>query len=77
NQVLVAKDQRFAVRLLEQGSITDNKGKVEFLIKSSLGTESVTSSLFPVYNNEFWSVGITRELSSGYDQEVKNEFETT
>ena len=77
NQVLVAKDQRFAVRLLEQGSITDNKGKVEFLITSSLGTTSVTSSLFPVYNNEFWSVGITRELSSGYDQEVKNEFETT
>ena len=28
---------------------------------------SVTSSLFPVFNNEFWSVGVTRELSSGYD----------
>ena len=67
NQVLVAKDQRFAVRLLEQGSITDNKGKVEFLITSSLGTASVTSSLFPVYNNQFWSVGITRESSSGYN----------
>ena len=67
NQVLLAKDQRFAVRLLEQGSITDNKGKVEFLITSSLGTASVTSSLFPVYNNEFWSVGITRESSSGYN----------
>ena len=67
NQVLVAKDQRFAVRLLEQGSTTDNKGKVEFLITSSLGTASVTSSLFPVYNNEFWSVGITRESSSGYN----------
>ena len=81
NQVLVAKnignEQAFAVRLLEQGSTTDNKGKVEFLMSSSFGTESVTSSLFPVYNNEFWSVGITRELSSGYDQEVKNEFETT
>jgi len=81
NQVLVAKnignEQAFAVRLLEQGSTTDNKGKVEFLLTSSFGTESVTSSLFPVYNNEFWSVGITRELSSGYDQEVKNEFETT
>ena len=77
NQVLLAKDQRFAVRLIDEGSTTDNKGKVEFLISSSFGTESVTSSLFPVYNNEFWSVGITRELSSGYDQEVKNEFETT
>ena len=81
NQVLVAKnignEQAFAVRLLEQGSTTDNKGKVEFLMSSSFGTESVTSSLFPVYNNEFWSVGITREKSSGYDQEVKNEFETT
>ena len=77
NQVLVAKDQKFAVRLIDEGSTTDNKGKVEFLISSSFGTESVTSSLFPVYNNEFWSVGVTRELSSGYDQEVKNEFETT
>ena len=67
NQVLVAKDQRFAVRLLDEGSISDNKGKVEFLITSSLGTTSVTSSLFPVYNNEFWSVGITRESSSGYN----------
>jgi len=67
NQVLVAKDQRFAVRLLDEGSISDNKGKVEFLITSSLGTASVTSSLFPVYNNEFWSVGITRESSSGYN----------
>ncbi len=67
NQVLVAKDDKFAVRLLEQGSTTDNKGKVEFLITSSLGTASVTSSLFPVYNNEFWSVGITRESSSGYN----------
>ena len=67
NQVLVAKDQRFAVRLIDEGSTTDNKGKVEFLISSSLGTASVTSSLFPVFNNEFWSVGITREKSAGYD----------
>ena len=67
NQVLVAKDDKFAVRLLDEGSISDNKGKVEFLITSSLGTASVTSSLFPVYNNEFWSVGITRESSSGYN----------
>ena len=67
NQVLVAKDQRFAVRLIDEGSTTDNKGKVEFLISSSLGTTSVTSSLFPVFNNEFWSVGITREKSAGYD----------
>ena len=67
NQVLVAKDQRFAVRLIDEGSTSDNKGKVEFLISSSLGTTSVTSSLFPVFNNEFWSVGITREKSAGYD----------
>ena len=43
NQVLVAKnignEQAFAVRLLEQGSTTDNKGKVEFLISSSIGTK--------------------------------------
>jgi hypothetical protein len=76
NQVLLAKnignEQGFAVRLIDEGSTTDNKGKVEFIISSSLtgsvfGTQSVTSSLFPVFNNEFWSVGITRESSSGYN----------
>jgi len=82
NQVLLAKDGDFAVRLLDEGSITDKKGKVEFVISSSLtgsvfGTQSVTSSLFPVFNNEFWSVGVTRELSSGYDPEVTAEFDTT
>ena len=53
--------------MIDEGSTSDNKGKVEFLISSSLGTTSVTSSLFPVFNNEFWSVGITREKSAGYD----------
>ena len=82
NQVLLAKDGDFAIRLLDEGSATDNKGKVEFVISSSLtgsvfGTKSVTSSLFPVFNNEFWSVGVTRELSSGYDPEVTAEFDTT
>ena len=82
NQVLLAKDGDFAIRLLDEGSLTDSKGKVEFIISSSLtgsvfGTKSVTSSLFPVFNNEFWSVGVTRELSSGYDPEVTAEFDTT
>ena len=67
NQVLLAKDNEFLVRLKEEGSITDNKGRVEFILSSSMGTSSVSSSLFPVYNNEFWSVGITREKNSGYD----------
>ena len=67
NQVLLAKDNEFLVRLKEEGSTTDNKGRVEFILSSSAGTGSVSSSLFPVYNNEFWSVGITRESSSGYD----------
>ena len=67
NQVLLSKDNEFLVRLKEEGSTTDNKGRVEFILSSSMGTGSVSSSLFPVYNNEFWSVGITREKNSGYD----------
>jgi len=67
NQVLLSKDNEFLVRLKEEGSITDNKGRIEFILSSSMGTGSVSSSLFPVYNNEFWSVGITREKNSGYD----------
>jgi len=77
NQVLLAKDNEFVVRLKETSSISDNKGSVEFLISSSLGSGSVSSSEFPIYNNEFWSVGITRETGSGYDQEVTAEFDTT
>ena len=79
NQVLLAKDDDFVVRLKDEGSITDNKGKIEFLISSSLGTSSVTSSLFPVFNNEFWSVGITRESSSVYDviSDRTGEYNTT
>ena len=84
NQVLLAKDGDFAIRLLDEGSATDNKGKVEFVISSSLtgsifGTESVTSSLFPVFNNEFWSVGVTRESSSVYDviSDRTGEYNTT
>ena len=77
NQVLLAKDNEFVVRLKETNSISDNKGSVEFLISSSLGSGSVSSSEFPIYNNEFWSVGITRETGSGYDQEVTAEFDTT
>jgi len=64
------------VRLKETSSIDDNKGRVEFLISSSLGTGSISSSEFPVYNNEFWSVGISRELNSGTTQRT-TEFNTT
>jgi len=72
SQVLLAKDGDFAIRLKEEGSTTDNKGRVEFIVSSSIsgstfGTASVSSSLFPVYNNEFWSVAVSRETSSGYD----------
>ena len=83
NQVLLAKSgssgNAFAVRLKEEGSTTDNKGRVEFILSSSAGTGSVSSSLFPVYNNEFWSVGITRESSSVYDviSDRTGEYNTT
>ena len=83
NQVLLAKSgssgNAFAVRLKEEGSTTDNKGRVEFILSSSAGTRSVSSSLFPVYNNEFWSVGVTRESSSVYDviSDRTGEYNTT
>jgi len=73
SQILLAKGGDFAIRLKEEGSTTDNKGRVEFIVSgspdstSSFGTASVSSSLFPVFNNEFWSVAVSRETSSGYD----------
>ena len=46
---------------------TDNLGRVQFSISGSSGNTFVTSSLLPVYNDDMFSVMLTRKSSSGAD----------
>ena len=62
NQVLVRRDTDWAIRLKDNGSV-DNRGYVSFMLSGSDGYKEVSSSNFPVYDNEFWSVMLTRTMS--------------
>ena len=62
NQVLVRRGTNWAIRLKDNGSV-DNRGHVSFLLSGSRGYLEASSSNFPVYDGEFWSVMLTRTLS--------------
>ena len=62
NQVLVRRGDDWAIRLKDNGS-SDRYGYVSFMLSGSHGYNEVTSSELPVYDNEFWSVMVTRTLS--------------
>ena len=62
NQVLVRRGDDWAIRLLDNGS-SDRYGRVSFKLSGSHGYNEVSSSELPVYDGEFWSVMLTRELS--------------
>ena len=55
NQVLVQKDEDWAIKVKNNGS-TDNKGTVSFMLSGSDGYKEVSSSLLPVYDGEYYSV---------------------
>ena len=62
NQVLVRRGDDWAIRLKDNGSV-DNRGYVSFMLNGSGGYLETSSSNFPVYDGEFWSVMLTRTLS--------------
>ncbi|SVC91882.1 uncharacterized protein METZ01_LOCUS344736, partial [marine metagenome] len=62
NQVLVRRGNDWAIRLKDNGSV-DNRGHVSFMLSGSRGYLETSSSNFPVYDGEFWSVMLTRTLS--------------
>ena len=66
NQVLLQKDNDFAISLVDNGS-DDNRGRLKFQISASGFDEGafVTSSELPFYNDEFWSVMLTRKDTDG------------
>ena len=55
----------WAISLQDNGT-NDNFGHLRFTISASDGTSQfITSSLQPFYNDDFWSVMLTRKLASG------------
>ena len=57
-----------SLQLRDNGN-TDNRGFLQ-LVSSSVGMKYVTSSLLPFYNDDMWSVMLSRKSSSGADLTV-------
>ena len=66
NQVIVESEDKWAIELTDNGD-TDDKGRLQFSISGSGATTFITSSELPFYNDEMWSVMLTRKSSSGVD----------
>ncbi len=62
NQLLVNKDKRWGIRLKDNGSV-DNYGTVSFMLSGSGGYREISSSLLPIYDGEFWSVMLRKQLT--------------
>ena len=80
NQILVEKksaspnlSSSFFIRLKENNSI-DNYGYVAFQISGSDGLKEISSSNFPVYDNDFFSV-MVRRTSGSDNRNVSQSFE--
>ena len=68
DQVILQKDDNFAISLQDNGE-TDDYGYLRFTISGSDGSVNyITSSLQPFYNDEMWSVMLTRKSASNGDE---------
>tara|TARA_Y100000004_G_scaffold180821_1_gene225837 strand:+ start:6715 stop:11400 length:4686 start_codon:yes stop_codon:yes gene_type:complete len=65
DQVILEAEDNWAIALRDNGQ-PDDYGYVEFALSGS-SFQYLTSSLFPVYNDEMWSVMLTRKSASGAD----------
>jgi hypothetical protein len=65
HQVLFQKGTDWALRLEPSGSGTDNYGYVSFAITGSSSTAAISSSVLPIFDNEFYSVMLNRVSASG------------
>ena len=80
NMILVEKkptspnvSSSFYIRLKDNGSV-DNYGHVAFQISGSHGLKEISSSNFPVYDNDFYSV-MVRRTSGSDNRNVSQSFE--
>ena len=60
NQTLIQKDDDWAIRLKDNGSI-DNNGTVSFILSGSDGQQEVSSSLLPVFDGDYYSLMLKKE----------------
>ena len=60
DQVLIQKDNNWAIKLKDNGA-SDNLGTVAFILSGSSGNLEVSSSLLPVYDGEFYSLMLKKE----------------
>ena len=60
NQTLIQKDDRWAVRLKDNGS-ADNYGTVSFILSGSTGQKEVSSSLLPVFDGDYYSLMLRKK----------------
>ena len=60
NQTLIQKDDDWAVRLKDNGSV-DNYGTVSFILSGSAGQQEVSSSLLPVFDGDYYSLMLKKE----------------
>lgn len=65
DQVILNQGNNWGILLKDNGA-TDDYGYLEFAISGS-SVEAVSSSLLPFYNDEMWSVMLTRKSASGAD----------
>ena len=65
DQVILNQGTNWGILLKDNGA-TDDYGYLEFAISGS-SVETVSSSLLPFYNDEMWSVMLTRKLATGVD----------
>ena len=70
NQTIIQKGNDWAISLLD-GGVT-NKGKLKFQITGSNGNFFITSSTQQFYNDEMWSVMLTRRSQSGAELTTDN-----
>jgi len=55
DQILVQKDDQFALKLKDNGS-ADNNGTVSFMLSGSDGYKEISSSILPVFDGQYHSV---------------------
>ena len=72
NQVLVKRGDDWAIRLKDNGSV-DDRGYVSFMLNGTNGYQEVSSSDFPVYDGDFWSVMLTRTMSGSLKSFVSSD----
>ncbi len=74
DQVLLQKDSDFAISLKDNGA-ADNLGSIKFDISGSDGrVKVISSSNLPFYNDDMWSVMLTRKSSSVLQPEHTSDF---